>query len=121
MEGKLYLQAEKSYPLRRTLVLLGFRNHPNLQGNQHLPQVISSRPNHPYKQSAFIIYEGALALDFRVNVFSLNLPGERINQFLLAELSRINSLIFTAYNLLYQHGVVVLVGKPVIVRKFNRA
>ncbi len=30
MEGKLYLQAEKSYPLRTTFVLLGFRNHPNL-------------------------------------------------------------------------------------------
>jgi hypothetical protein len=30
MESKLYLQAEKSYPLRTTFVLLGFMNHPNL-------------------------------------------------------------------------------------------
>ena len=30
MEGKLYLRAEKSYPLRTTLGLLGFRNYPNV-------------------------------------------------------------------------------------------
>ncbi len=29
-KGHLYLLAE-SYPLRTTFVLLGFRNHPNLQ------------------------------------------------------------------------------------------
>ena len=30
MEGKLYLHAEKSFPLWTTFVLLGFMNHPNL-------------------------------------------------------------------------------------------
>jgi hypothetical protein len=37
MEGKLYLQVEKSYPLKTALALLGFRNHPNLQNNTSFP------------------------------------------------------------------------------------
>jgi len=40
MVGKLYLQAEKSYPLKTTLVLLGFRNHPNLQNIKSFPLFI---------------------------------------------------------------------------------
>jgi hypothetical protein len=37
MEGKLYLQAEKSYPLKTALLVLGFRNHPNLQNIKSFP------------------------------------------------------------------------------------
>lgn len=65
--------------------------------------------------------EGALSTDFPVNVFRLNLSGERINQFLLAEFGRKNSLILPVYNLLNKHGVIVLVCKAAIVYKFYRA
>ncbi len=39
MEGKLYLKAEKNYPLKTALVLLGFRNHPNLQNRRRKKQL----------------------------------------------------------------------------------
>lgn len=60
-------------------------------------------------------------MDFLVNVFRLNLTGERIDKFFLAELSRKNSLIFAADNLLDQHWVIVLVGETAVVCKFYRA
>ena len=68
-----------------------------------------------------MIYEGAFALDFLVNVFRLNLSGERIDKFFLAEFSRENGLILAVDNLLDQHWVVVLVSKATVVCKFHRA